>query len=143
MTETQVYPARLVSVLCHICISNSLILIPTNYLLAYYLKNLIPTLSFIIYFSRFLPLSRSTPSPPIVFAMSGGTSISRGNTLHFGSNAGSAAPSTQHLKFAYVLRIQQDLSTLLRDAVHIIHVEPDDWDLKNISTLFVGPLETP
>lgn len=50
---------------------------------------------------------------------------------------------TNRLPNAGILRIQQELHTLIRDPVPFIYVSADESDISRITTLIVGPLETP
>ncbi len=50
---------------------------------------------------------------------------------------------TNRLPNAGILRIQQELHTLIRDPVPFIYVAADESDISKITTLIVGPLETP
>lgn len=44
---------------------------------------------------------------------------------------------------AGVLRIQQELNTLMKEPVPFIFVNADEGDISKITALIVGPLETP
>lgn len=50
---------------------------------------------------------------------------------------------TNRLPNSGMLRIQQELHTLIRDPVPFIYVAADEADISKITTLIVGPLETP
>lgn len=50
---------------------------------------------------------------------------------------------TNRLPNSGVLRIQQELQTLIRDPVPFIYVAADEADITKITALIIGPLETP
>lgn len=50
---------------------------------------------------------------------------------------------TNRLPNSGILRIQQELNTLVREPVPFIYVNADDEDITKITAIIVGPLETP
>lgn len=66
------------------------------------------------------------------------SSLSRSSMLGSGPSSRGANGSN-----AGVLRIQQELNTLMKEPVPFIFVSADESDISKITALIVGPLETP
>lgn len=66
------------------------------------------------------------------------SSLSRSSMLGSGPSSRGANGSNSG-----VLRIQQELNTLMKEPVPFIFVSADESDISKITALIVGPLETP
>lgn len=72
-----------------------------------------------------------------------GASSSRDSTPRIVRSVAAPAPSQPRLGNSGVLRVQQELRTLIHDPVPFIYVYADDSDVTKITALIIGPLETP